>query len=137
MGGTCRGRPTEWTARTNCPPAAVMASNTEGVTRVMTCIESMTYEESVSCTPYLASGEPSGPIEKGSTYMTRPAIAPGKRSAHSAASCSRLIHCESCPRTPAATCGTVAYRSRVEIHVLLSTRATSFGSVWHTKLHTQ
>ena len=43
------------------------------------------------------------PIENVSTYMTRPAIAPGKRSAHSAVSCSRLIHCASCPHTPVAT----------------------------------
>ena len=35
-----------------------------------------TYAESVSCTPMCAMGEPSGPIENGTTYIVRPRIAP-------------------------------------------------------------
>ena len=35
-----------------------------------------TYAESVSCTPMCAMGEPSGPIENGTTYIVRPFIAP-------------------------------------------------------------
>ena len=35
-----------------------------------------TYALSVSCTPMCAIGEPSGPIENGTTYIMRPRIAP-------------------------------------------------------------
>ncbi len=37
-----------------------------------------TYGESVTCTPSRASGEPSGPIENGTTYIVRPFIEPAK-----------------------------------------------------------
>ena len=36
-----------------------------------------TYAESVSCTPMWAIGEPSGPIENGTTYIVRPFIGSG------------------------------------------------------------
>jgi hypothetical protein len=39
-------------------------------------IDTATYAESVSCTPMCAIGEPSGPIENGTTYIVRPAMAP-------------------------------------------------------------
>ena len=35
-----------------------------------------TYALSVSCTPMCAMGEPSGPMENGTTYIVRPFIAP-------------------------------------------------------------
>ncbi len=38
--------------------------------------DTATYAESVSCTPMWAMGEPSGPIENGTTYIVRPFIAP-------------------------------------------------------------
>jgi len=38
-----------------------------GAIRVMIRMETATYGESVSCTPMWAIGEPSGPIEKGTT----------------------------------------------------------------------
>ena len=44
--------------------------------RVMIRIDTATYAESVSCTPMWAIGEPSGPIENGTTYIVRPRIAP-------------------------------------------------------------
>jgi len=35
-----------------------------------------TYGESVSSMPYCAIGDPTGPMQNGSTYMVRPAIDP-------------------------------------------------------------
>ena len=35
-----------------------------------------TYGESVNCTPMWAIGEPSGPMENGTTNIVRPRIAP-------------------------------------------------------------
>ena len=44
--------------------------------RVMMRMLTATYAESESCTPMWAMGEPSGPMEKGTTYMVRPFMAP-------------------------------------------------------------
>jgi hypothetical protein len=44
--------------------------------RVMIRMLAATYGESVSCTPMWAIGEPSGPMENGTTYIVRPRIAP-------------------------------------------------------------
>ena len=44
--------------------------------RVMIRMFTATYGESVSCTPMWAIGEPSGPIENGTTYIVRPRMAP-------------------------------------------------------------
>ena len=44
--------------------------------RVMIRMLAATYAESVSCTPMWAIGDPSGPIENGTTYIVRPFIAP-------------------------------------------------------------
>ena len=38
-----------------------------------------TQAESVSSTPMCAIGEPSGPIENGTTYIVRPSMQPSKR----------------------------------------------------------
>ena len=43
--------------------------------RVMMRMLTATYGESVSCTPMWAMGEPSGPMENGTTYIVRPAAA--------------------------------------------------------------
>ncbi len=43
-------------------------------------IDTATYAESVICTPMWAIDEPSGPIEKGTTYIVRPRIEPRNRS---------------------------------------------------------
>src|SRR3954447_22819821 len=48
--------------------------------RVMIRMLTATYGESVSCTPMWAMGEPSGPIEKGTTYIVRPFMQPLNRS---------------------------------------------------------
>jgi hypothetical protein len=39
-----------------------------------------TYNESVSCTPTWLLSDPSGPIEKGTTYIVRPRIEPANSS---------------------------------------------------------
>ncbi len=44
--------------------------------RVMILIDTATYGESVSSTPMWAIGEPSGPIENGTTYIVRPFMVP-------------------------------------------------------------
>ena len=44
--------------------------------RVIVRMLTATYAESVSSTPMCAIGEPSGPIENGTTYIVRPRIAP-------------------------------------------------------------
>ena len=44
--------------------------------RVMIFMLTTTYGLSVSSTPMCAIGEPSGPIEKGTTYIVLPFIAP-------------------------------------------------------------
>ena len=48
--------------------------------RVMIRIDAATYGESVHCTPRWLLSEPSGPIEKGTTYIVRPCIEPPKSS---------------------------------------------------------
>ena len=47
--------------------------------RVMIFIETTTYAESVSWTPFFEIGPPIGPIEKGITYIVLPFIQPGNR----------------------------------------------------------
>ncbi|GAA4964412.1 hypothetical protein GCM10023238_35050 [Streptomyces heliomycini] len=46
--------------------------------RVMVRMETATYAESVISTPMADSGEPRGPMQKGTTYMVRPFIEPRK-----------------------------------------------------------
>lgn len=65
------GQPTECRHLTNSPfPSAF---STALPTRVMILMLATTYGESVSSTPILESGEPTGPMLNGITYMTRPA----------------------------------------------------------------
>lgn len=65
-----RGQPTECRHLTNSPPPK--AFNTDLPILVMTLMLATTYGESVSSTPILDSGDPTGPMLKGITYMTRP-----------------------------------------------------------------
>ncbi len=46
--------------------------------RVMVRMETATYAESVISTPMADSGEPTGPMQKGTTYIVRPLIDPRK-----------------------------------------------------------
>ena len=80
-----------------------------------------TYAESLSCTPMWAMGEPSGPIEKGTTYIVRPFMHPVYNrfiSARISAGSRQLLF------GPAST--SVAE----QMNVRSSTRATSPGSEW-------
>jgi hypothetical protein len=73
----------------------------------------------VSWTPISAIGEPSGPIENGTTYIVRPFIAPEKRSLRiariSSGSCQWFVGPASSSRSE-------------QMNVRSSTRATSPGS---------
>ncbi len=44
--------------------------------RVMMCIETTTYAESVISTPSMGFSAVSGPMQNGMTYMVRPAMLP-------------------------------------------------------------
>ena len=68
------GAPTECRQGTHSPSPST--SKAACPMRVMIRMLTATYAESVSCTPMWAIGEPSGPIENGTTYMVRPFIAP-------------------------------------------------------------
>ena len=69
------GMPTECTHGTNSP-SAPSTSSAPLPMRVIVRMLTATYAESVSSTPMCAIGEPSGPIENGTTYIVRPRIAP-------------------------------------------------------------
>ena len=72
------GAPTECRHGTNSP-SSPSTSRAPAPIRVIIRMETATYAESVSCTPMWAMSEPSGPIEKGTTYKVRPFIVPLKR----------------------------------------------------------
>ena len=96
----------------------------------------------VSSIPILDMGPPTGPIEYGMMYMTLPLIQPVKRFLTSTSASSngiqlprgehlrvgRLIDAQGFEK-PCFGVGTVATWLDVEMKVLDSTRATSFGSV--------
>ena len=71
---TSRGAPTEWMHGTNS--SSPRMSSTALPIRVMVRMLTATYGESVSCTPMWAIGEPSGPMENGTTNIVRPRMAP-------------------------------------------------------------
>lgn len=62
------GTPTECVAGTKGPSEPSSASAPAPM-RVMMRRLATTYLESVTCTPSAEKGEPSGPIEKGATYL--------------------------------------------------------------------
>jgi hypothetical protein len=84
-------------------------------------IDTATYAESVSWTPTWLLSEPSGPIEKGTTYIVRPCMEPRKSSVSvsriSAGSRQLLVGPASSSRSE-------------QMKVRSSTRATSPGSEW-------
>ena len=112
------GAPTECTAGTNGVPLSTR-SRTARPTRVITCMLTTTYGESVTCTPTWDSGPPTGPIEKGTTYIVRPRMLPANTASSSArmADGSRQLLVG-----PASAC------EREQMKVRDSTRATSSGS---------
>src|SRR4051794_33666220 len=63
---SARGAPTEWTHGTNSP-SEPNTSSAPWPMRVMIRIDTATYAESVNSTPMWAMGDPSGPIENGTT----------------------------------------------------------------------
>ena len=71
------GAPTECMQGMNGP--SPRASSTRCPIRVMIFMCTVTYAESVICTPMCAIGEPIGPIEKGITYIVRPRMQPSNR----------------------------------------------------------
>src|SRR5258708_20374342 len=71
----CRGAPTECRHRTKSAPVSSVF-HTGVPERVMICMETATYSESVIWTPNLGSAAASGPMQNAITYMVRPAIAP-------------------------------------------------------------
>lgn len=72
-----RGAPRVWTAFTK-KPSVPSSSRTAWPMRVMVRMETATYAESVISTPMAESGEPTGPMQKGTTYMVRPRMDPRK-----------------------------------------------------------
>ena len=72
------GAPTECTAGTK-KPSSPIASRAVLPIRVMIFIEMTTYGESVISTPSAEIGEPSGPMQNGTTYIVRPVMQPAKR----------------------------------------------------------
>ena len=112
------GIPTECRHGTN-GPSSPSASSAFWPMRVMIRIETTTYGESVSWTPTLAIGDPSGPIENGTTYIVRPAIEPRNRSLRTSriSSGSRQLFV-----------GPASSSVAEQMNVRSSTRATSPGS---------
>ncbi len=71
------GAPTLCTALTNVP-SSPSSSSTALPMRVIVRMETATYAESVISTPSAERGDPSGPMQKGTTYIVRPRIEPRK-----------------------------------------------------------
>src|SRR6202012_2574398 len=112
------GAPTECTHGTNSP-SSPSTSYTLRPMRVMMRMLVATYGLSLNSMPMCAIGEPSGPIENGTTYMVRPRMAPSNRPSSveriSAGSIQLLV-------------GPASSRRFEQINVRSSTRATSDGS---------
>lgn len=69
------GAPRVCTALTKAP-SVPSSSSTGRPIRVIVRIDTATYAESVISTPIADSGEPSGPMQNGTTYIVRPRIDP-------------------------------------------------------------
>ena len=118
------GAPTECTHRTNVPLCSIARSASVPI-RVMIRIEVTTYGESVISTPSWEISPPSGPMQNGTTYMTRPRMEPSKISAK----VSRI-----CPGAIQLLVGPASSSRSEQMNVRSSTRATSPGSEAHQKL---
>src|SRR5580693_374380 len=112
------GTPTECTAGTK-KPSVPIASRAALPIRVMTFIEITTYGESVISTPSAEIGEPSGPMQNGTTYIVRPRMQP----ANNPASVSRIS-----AGAFQLLVGPASASDSEQMKVRLSTRATSAGS---------
>ena len=112
------GAPTECTHRTNDPLFSIARSAGVPIL-VMIRIETATYGESVISTPSWEMSPPSGPMQNGTTYITRPRMHPLKISPNVVRISSGAIQLLVGP----------ASSSRLEqMNVRSSTRATSLGS---------
>src|SRR5689334_19941862 len=112
------GIPTECRQGTNSP-SSPSTSRAGWPILVMIRIEQATYAESVSWTPTYEIGEPSGPIENGTTYIVRPRIDPSNNSVSA-----RFISRGSRQLLVGPASSSLAE----QMNVLSSTRATSAGS---------
>src|SRR5450830_296157 len=114
----CSGAPTVCTHGTKSP-SVPSTSYTALPMRVMMRMFTATYGESDNSTPICAIGEPSGPIENGTTYNVRPRMLPANRPFKvvriSAGSVQLLV-------------GPASSLFLEQIKVRSSTRATSDGS---------
>ena len=88
-------------------------------------IEAATYAESVISTPSWEIGEPSGPMQNGITYMTRPSMQPANRAAKVARIRAGAIQL---------LVGPASSSFSEQMNVRSSTRATSEGSEQAAKL---
>ena len=112
------GLPTECTAGTK-KPSVPSASRATLPMRVMTRIDTATYAESVISTPSAEMRDPSGPMQKGTTYIVRPRMQPS----NSPSSVPRI----SLGSTQLLV-GPASISCSAQMKVRLSTRATSEGS---------
>ena len=110
-----------------CPPSACTARTRRRPARrararpmrVMIRMLTTTYGESLSSTPYCASGEPSGPMQKGMTYIVRPRMHPSN---------SRRSVCRISFGSTQLLVGPASCFRWLQMKVRSSTRATSLGS---------
>src|SRR5882757_1818699 len=116
-----RGAPTECRHRTKSasPPRSCHTGAPE---RVIICMQTATYAESVTCTPYLGCAASSGPMQNAITYIVRPAIAPRYSSVITVFMSTGSIQL---------FVGPASDSSREQMKVRSSTRATSSGSEAH------
>ena len=113
-----RGAPTVCTAGTKKPSSPICSS--AGVPmRVMIFIDVTTYGLSVISTPSWEMGEPSGPMQKGTTYIVRPRMQPANSGSSVARISSGAIQL---------LVGPASASSALQMKVRSSTRATSLGS---------
>src|ERR1700739_1167834 len=112
------GAPTVCTQGTNSP-SVPSTSRAPRPMRVIRRMLTATYGLSDSSTPMCAIGEPSGPIENGTTYIVRPRIEPANRA-------SRVVRISA--GATQLLVGPTSSLLGEQMKVRSSTRATSEGS---------
>jgi hypothetical protein len=115
------GAPTVCTQGTKSP-SVPSTSSTWRPMRVMIFMLTATYGLSDSSTPMCAIGEPSGPIENGTTYRVRPRMAPLNSALSPVCSSSRI-----CAGATQLLVGPASSSFSLQMKVRSSTRATSLG----------
>src|SRR6185437_6174609 len=113
------GAPTECIQGTTRFSSLSISLNTGRPMRAMMRIFTTTYGESVNCTPICDIGEPTGPMQNGSTYMVRPCMQP----LNSAFSLRRIVYGFS-----QLLVGPAESFESEQMNVRSSTRATSLAS---------